>query len=181
MIDLVSLDLGDTTGFACLEDGRVRHGVKNFDILLNEHPGKRWPRVREELRALLRGKAHCCWELIVTALGGFSKSNLYGLECQVVEVCAELGVEPMTVAPGSLKKFATCGIRGCLHKPGSECPGNGKATKEELRIAGRARWPGEVFQTHDEIDAFYILEWAIEQLERRTGERPRVRATRRAK
>lgn len=180
MTNLITLDLGDTTGWAELVDGRVRHGIRNFDILLNEHPGKRWPRVREELRALLRGKKWCAWELIVNSGGGFSKSNLYGIEAQVVEVCAELGVEPMTVPPGSLKKFATCGVRDCLHKSGSDCPGKGTATKEELRAAGRIKWEGAVFQTHDEIDARWILEWQIEQLERRTGERPRVRATRRA-
>jgi hypothetical protein len=179
MTDIVTLDLGDTTGWAALEAGRVRHGIRNFDILLNEHPGKRWPRVRGELRELLRGKRWCVWEVIVNSGGMLAKANLYGIEAQVVEVCAELGVEPMTVAPGTLKKFATCGVRGCEHRPGTDCPGRGNATKEELRIAGRSKWPDAVFNTHDEVDARWILEWAIEQLERRTGERPKVRATRR--
>jgi hypothetical protein len=180
MTDLAALDLGDTAGFATIEGGRVRHGIRNFDILLNEHPGARWPRVRAELRLLLRGKKWCAWEQIVNSQGTFSKSNLFGLECQVVEVCCELGVEPLTVAPGSLKKFATCGLEDCDHKAETKtCRGSGKATKEELRHAGRRKWPGEVFETHDEIDALWVLEWGMWKL-RRIGEAaPKKRATRR--
>jgi hypothetical protein len=151
-LNILALDLGDTTGWTRAIDGSAVSGIVDFSIQINEHPGARWPRVREQLRQLAVGCTRVAWEKIISGgfgQGGFAKSTLYGLECQVVEVAAELGLEPITVAPTTLKKFAT---------------GSGKATKDQMRDAGRKKWPGVTFPTHDAIDARWIFEWARKEL-----------------
>lgn len=173
---VLALDLGDTTGWAISLDGRtiLRSGIVSLKLRTmktgwpeDEHPGARLERIRRTFHTLMsyyKVRA-VAWELIVNSGGMYSKASLFTQEGQVVENCWLLDVEPKTVAPGTLKKFATCTLpRGtCKHETGSksQCTGNGKATKDELRIVGVERWPGVDFKTHDEIDARWILDWYL--------------------
>lgn len=151
---ILALDLGDTTGWAArFVDGATASGVLDLGLRDHEHPGARWPRVRRSLEDLVRrvGARWIVWERIVAYSGGLaSKQGLYGLEVQLVEVVALLGLETKTVNAMTLKKWAT---------------GTGKATKADMRSAAAARWPGLSFATHDEVDARWILEWAMHELQ----------------
>lgn len=180
---IITFDLGDTTGWArSTASGSMQSGILPLKIRLEEHPGARWRRARDTIRESMRGHDFVAWELIVNAGGNFSKSTLFGLECQLVECAWELKIEPVTVAPGTLKKFATChDPHGCDHSPKNKsCTGNGQASKDEMRTAGRKRWAGVTFSTHDEIDARWILEWAT-RATKTTTPRPRGFATPRPK
>lgn len=128
---LLALDLSqNATGWALHdEEGRLTVGIQPFKLAEGEHPGRRWPRVREWLRAKVTRQRSVvtvssvsgmsfersehvpfvgliAWEKIIPAgsFGGNARSVLYALEAQVVEVAAELSIETATVAPSSLKK-----------------------------------------------------------------------------
>jgi Holliday junction resolvasome RuvABC endonuclease subunit len=151
---ILALDLGDTTGWATADEhGAVSSGVLDLSIADGEHPGQRWARARRTIADLAyrTGASRIAWERVVNVGGPWSRSTLYGLEVQVVEVCATLLVEPLTVMPSSLKKHAT---------------GNGRAKKPQMRAAAARRFgrDPESFATHDEADALCVLGWALDEI-----------------
>lgn len=163
--NILALDLSiASTGWArhTAGDGQIESGVVSFELLEGEHPGKRWPRVREWLATMASGMDWIVWEGVVS--GNFQKQHhttialLHNLECQVVEMAATLGqkiIETATVPPSTLKKHAT---------------GDGHAKKPEMIAAALSRWPHRQL-THvgrplgdNEADALCVLAWGLDVL-----------------
>lgn len=145
-VAILALDLAGDTGWArVLEDDVLESGVGRLKLRDTESPGERWKRAREWFRDMAAGVEWLAWERVVATSGPFAAGELFGLQAQLVEVAFDLKLQCVTVAPSTLKKFAT---------------GNGRAKKPEIVAAAKARWPRTSFETHDQADACFVLLWA---------------------
>lgn len=148
---ILALDLADCAGWATRSGPEILSGILDLSIAEGQHPGARSLRARGALRSLAEKHKSTvvAWERIVPAQAKFRGSNatasLYGLQTQLVEVIYTLGLVAVTVAPSTLKKFAT---------------GSGKADKARMVLEARRKWPGWTPATHDEADARWVLAWA---------------------
>ena len=151
---ILALDLAGATGWARLSEAGLHSGVARLKLRDDEHPGARWKRARKWFRSMADGAVDLiAWERIVANSGPLASGELFGLQSQLVEVAHDLKLDCMTVAPSTLKKFAT---------------GNGRAKKPEILAAARKRWPEQDIETHDQADALFVLAWAREQIGART-------------
>lgn len=148
-MNILSLDLASTTGWATNSQGR-RSGTVEFALKRGESPGMRFLRCRawlNELVSLLDGKIDIiCYEQ-AHHRGGAATSVCVGLVTEVLAYAAELGIEVMPVHTATLKKFAT---------------GNGRANKYDMVEAAKRR--GWDPQSHDEADAQLLLEYMLSEL-----------------
>lgn len=149
---ILALDLAvsGNTGWARRDLSDSKHlasGVLDLSTHETEHPGDRWPRIREELRRFFREfyPALVVWERIVGNFKSAAASDLLPMQAQVVEVCRGFGFETKTVNQSTVKKFAT---------------GRGNCPKADVFVAAKAMWPGHTFASHDEADARFVLLWA---------------------
>ena len=159
---VLAFDLADCTGWATRDArGEIVSGVLDLSIANGQHPGARSVRARGALRALAeKHRADViAWERIVSAStkfrGSDATASLYGLQTQLVEVAFVSGAETHTVAPATLKKFAT---------------GDGRADKARMVLEARKRWVGWTPATHDEADARWVLLWAEQTIAARAAE-----------
>ena len=80
--------------------------------------------------------------------GAAATEYAYGYATHVQSFCARHNIPFAKVHSGTVKKFAT---------------GSGKASKEEMVEAARARWSGFEPETDDEADARFIALWGLEE------------------
>lgn len=142
---IASFDLGNTTGWARWDPAHFRSGIVDLSLKDDEHPGERWRRARQSLEAIAQGANVLLWERVVGRHR--TAANLYVFESYLVEICHVRDIDAATVAPSTLKKFAT---------------GSGKSKNPEVLRAAHERWPGYSFATHDEAHARFIVVWYLQ-------------------
>lgn len=149
---ILAFDLAENAGWAARFDGQeIESGALDLHACDDEHPGARWPRLRELFRAIARGQTPrlVAWERAITFGHHHGDGTLPILQACLVEVVYAWGATPLTVMPSTLKKFAT---------------GRGDSKKPAVIAAARARWPRWVpdnpAKPDDEADARFVLAWA---------------------
>lgn len=149
MASVLGLDLATQTGWAYFDDHNRLGGVWDLS------PGKDQSRpVR--LHRLWRYLNDLNISLDVVAyeqpgsLHGAARKILPALQ-GVAELWAfQKGFDIETYTPSQVKKFAT---------------GNGRASKEEMMEAAEKEWPGVVIVRHDQADAMWVAELALNRRE----------------
>lgn len=154
---ILGLDLGTKTGWCIIDNGKyVESGVQVFDVRRGESPGMRYLRFRAWLTEILRTIEVVGYEA-PHHRGGSATEVACGFSTRVQEICAEYGIEHMSVHTATLKKWAT---------------GNGRASKGDMITAAlhfldestRDRvgsLDGEM--TDDEADAIHVTRRTAEQ------------------
>lgn len=148
------LAVSGNTGWARRDLADSKHlasGILDLSLCETEHPGDRWPRIREELRRFFREfyPTLVVWERIVGNFKSAAAADLLPLQAAVVEVCREFRFETKTVNQATVKKFAT---------------GKGNCPKADVFAAAKFMWPDHAFASHDEADARFVLLWAENEI-----------------
>lgn len=89
-------------------------------------------------------------------LFGYAKKILPGIQAIIELWAAQSGVSIQVCSPSALKKFAT---------------GDGRADKDMMGLSAGLRWPGAVFETHDEVDARFVLTFFEKKHVRKVGDK----------
>ena len=151
---ILALDLGTHTGWAYTDGTALESGTQTLDLRRGESPGMRFLRFRRWLDDMLRGlrPALVAYEA-PHHRGGAATEVAVGFSTRVLEQCADLGIEHVSVHTATLKKHAT---------------GSGRAGKDDMIRAASERW-GRTPATDDEADALCLLAYAVDEyVERRT-------------
>lgn len=157
---ILGLDLGSTTGWAVWNNGNIHSGIwvlatqrelalqrcyrgdRNLDL--------RFARLLHHLREAVSQHAieAISFEDIQFQSSRAQTQLWASLRAAVWAVASDRGLAVACVATGTLKKFAT---------------GRGDATKEAMAAALAALRPPWARETlsHDEIDALWVLRWAL--------------------
>ena len=146
---ILGLDFGGTTGWAVTWAGSIVSGVWKLAPAPGESPGMRYIRLRGYLVELRRAFP----ELAVVAYeeahhrGKAATQYAHGYIATLQAWCVEQKIDHTAFHSATLKKWAT---------------GKGNAKKEAMVAAGREKF-GKPDAEHDEIDALWVLDLAIER------------------
>lgn len=151
-MNLLALDLGTSTGWALLEDGRIESGVETFAVKRGESPGMRYVHFNRWLDHIAPAAAPGRTLGLVVyeqfhQRGGAATEIAAGLATRVQEFCARHGIEHAAVHTATLKKWTT---------------GRGGASKTEMLEACARRW--RRVDSDDEADAIALLHYARAEL-----------------
>ena len=141
--------MATTTGWATNVGARLC-GTVVFDLKRGESPGMRFLRCRAWLRemySLTNGRIDLIVYEQAHHRGGAATAVCVGLATEVQAFAAEHNIELLPVHTAALKKFAT---------------GSGRASKEEMITAARARSWEPV--DDNAADAALLLEYALAEI-----------------
>ncbi len=145
---ILGLDLGKTTAWARVSDGRVDRGLWRLE---EETMGARFDHFEENLLHLLNDP-HFQIRLAVAEAHRFlswqANASHYGLLGITLAALHHVGTEPLIVQPARLKKWAT---------------GKGNAKKPAM-IAAACEKTGCHITSHDEADAVLLALYGVERL-----------------
>ena len=149
-LTILALDLGTTTGWAALLDGRVVSGTINFKAARFEGGGMRYLRFRRWLTELKVSLGSGIEEIVFEEVRrhlGVDAAHAYGGFMATLTAWAEHHEIPYSGVPvGTIKKFIT---------------GKGNAGKKEMGDAIRAL--GFDPADDNEADALAILTWWMDK------------------
>lgn len=156
MIPILALDIATNTGWAVSIDGKTvaASGHWNFTVKKDESTGMRLLRFRGKLNEILRDiqPKMIVFENTVHQIGGRGGAHVQG-EMQGVMKCwcmeQSPAVEFKGYFPTEIKKHAT---------------GKGNAKKPDMILAAQKKWR-QVFESDDEVDARWILDYAMKDME----------------
>ncbi len=143
----IGFDLGTNCGMAEVGIvGLVCSGANAFP------PPTRYKKMRDHIIMALgqhhADDIHIAYEM-PHARGRYATRVLIGMECMLIDVCEELGLEPpRDVHSGTLKKYFT---------------GNGRATKQDM-MAEASRRVGREITDDNEADAIAVAMWLRDEL-----------------
>lgn len=157
---ILGLDLGSTTGWAIWCDGNIHSGVwvlaSERELAAQRRDGRdrtcdmRFTRLLRYLRETVGQypTISIAFEDVQFQSSRAQTQLWASLRAAVWAVASDRGLAVACVATGTLKKFAT---------------GRGDATKDAMAAALAALRPPWARQTlsHDEIDALWVLRWAL--------------------
>lgn len=146
---ILALDLGTHTGFAIGHDHAPQSGAWDLRPRPQDSPGMRYLYLRQKLEAVRA--AYPSLSLVVYeqpfGLRGAAAQVLPGLVATLQAWCAEHGIDHTSVAPSTVKVHAGA---------------KGNAGKDAMMDRARAR--GWSFGSDDEVDARWILDFAMVQV-----------------
>jgi len=152
-MNILALDLGSKTGWAVrMSSGEVVSGVQEFKVARGSSVGVRFIAFRHWFTAVL-GTFRIEYVAYEQAhlRGGAATDLLVGFTTRVQEICEEMGQIPfLAVHSATLKLFST---------------GSGRAEKDAMMAAAKAKYPGIEPQDDNEADALLLLEYVRAQLE----------------
>jgi len=142
----LAIDLGIHSGWACNEP--FNHGVEDFTLSRGESRGiiflkfNRWLLMMNDLvkpSVIIFEQPH--------TRGGYATEILVGMSTRILDICATIGIESMSVHSATLKKFAT---------------GSGKSKKPDMLLA--LSKTGISVEDDNECDAIWLLKYAEDTL-----------------
>lgn len=164
---VLAIDLGTKLGFAYRNSqDEVASGVVHLKSNKKASVEMRWV-VLYRFLTLIHGAED--FEAVVYEqpgrLFGHAKKILPGIQAIIELWAAQNGLAIHTCSPSTIKKFAT---------------GDGTADKDMMRLSAAVRWPGVVFEFHDEIDARFVLTFFEKTDVRKIGDKklPKTRSSR---
>ena len=145
---ILAIDIGTSMGWACKDGKSLTSGTWDHSTRNHLHLGYKYVSIWERLEAFK--KVRGVPDLLVYERPG----NLFGNARKVlpaIQGILELwsllnGIEIKSYLATEVKKYA--------------CKGNAK--KEDMLKAASTRWPSKKFKTHDECDAWWLLDFYIE-------------------
>lgn len=149
-MNILALDLATKTGHALLANGLITHGAQAFPSLREEeHPGLRYLRFQRWLRTRISEDKPT---LIVVEMAGHfrslpAQSICVGFRGILLSTSSYYDIPLFEVANSTLKKWAA---------------GHGRADKEMMLKAARAKYPAERFVDDNACDAFLLLRYWME-------------------
>ncbi len=145
--NILSFDLGTTTGWAMWENGKVSSGSVSFKPSHFDSGHSRYTRFRRWLGANdNRAIDGVVYEAVRRHNGAIAAQTYGGFMATLQMWCDARSIPYEGVAVGTIKKFAT---------------GKGNATKTAMVAAMEKR--GHEPQDHNEADALALLYWRLEQ------------------
>jgi Holliday junction resolvasome RuvABC endonuclease subunit len=156
---ILSLDLGTKTGWCCVKTYQemcqyhgkiISSGVNDFSLKRGDSPGMRFIYFKRWLMDVINE-----WNPDVIVYeqahhrGGAATAVGVGLQSWLLGICADGDIEHTAVHTGTLKKHAT---------------GKGNASKEEMKGAAKAVWTGVDFIDDNHVDAYWLADWAMDNL-----------------
>ncbi len=147
----IAIDLGTTTGWAAVLDGRVVSGTWNFTPKRHEGGGMRYVRFRNQLADLIKQMSvagpPCVYYEEVRAHKGTAAAHVYGgFEAQLMAYCDERSIPYESVPVGVIKRHAT---------------GKGNANKNAMMAAAHGKWPDVDIVDDNEADARWLLDYIL--------------------
>ena len=149
-LEVLALDPGSQCGFALgTEGGPAVSGVWHLAPARGESPGMRYLKLRSRLDSILLLYPHL---MLVAYERSFQRGQAareihHKFVGELESWCATHKIEHTYVYASTLKKHAT---------------GKGNATKAMMVTSGRRRWTPTT-DSEDEMDALWILDWAVRQ------------------
>jgi Holliday junction resolvasome RuvABC endonuclease subunit len=149
-VNVLGLDLGNTTGWALFHSGAIRSGVWRLSkgIKKADRPF-RLNRLYHQLDKLVETIG--CPAVVSyeqpAGLRGHAAKVIPAYQGIVELWMIRRGLELKTYTPSEVKRFAT---------------GKGKSNKDEMMEAAERRW-GYDMVTHDEADALWIMQICLEK------------------
>lgn len=152
---IFALDQALKTGWASQDErGGVECGTLVFEADRGESKGIRYLKFRNWLNKMMdQIKPEVVVYEQTHQRGGYATEVAYAFTTRIQELCAERRIPYKAVHSGTLKKSAT---------------GSGKASKPEMIIKAKARFPSllEVIGDDDDIaDALHLLNYALKEYE----------------
>lgn len=147
-MNILAIDPGSKTGWACSTDGRIESGVQHFSLKRGESQGMRFMLFRTWIRQMLD---YALPELVIYEMahhrGGSATELLIGMTTRIQEECEGKIIEYTSIHSATLKKFAT---------------GKGNSGKKAMLKEARYRF-GKHVKDHNEADALLMLDYAREE------------------
>jgi len=147
----VGFDLATACGMAMVQGDRYESYRGNFRPPMRYKHFRQWVRLSiwVMMEQMDKDNIHVAYEM-PHARGRYATRVLIGMECMVIDVCEELGLEkPMDVHSGTLKKYFT---------------GNGRADKA-MMMAEATKRCGRPITDDNEADAIAVAMWLRDELE----------------
>lgn len=144
---ILALDIGTTIGWACKDGDRLTSGIWDLSGRTSIHKGYRYVSLWNKLESFkqIRGVPDFLVYERPGNLFGNARKVLPAIQ-GIIELWALLNeVDVSDCGLSEVKKHA--------------CKGNAK--KEDMMKAAKIKWPSKVFQTHDECDAFWLLDFFL--------------------
>lgn len=146
---ILTLDPGTITGWATWFADEIASGTWDFKPRRGDGAGVRFLRLQAKLTEFeeLLGVNRLVYELPAGRyLSGAADDCIKGLVSHIQSWCELHCVPCESVAPCELKKHAT---------------GKGNANKDAMAVAAKEKWPDQVFADSNEIDARWLLDYAL--------------------
>lgn len=156
-MNILAVDPGTKTGWACIVNGQIESGVEDFSLKLGESKGMRFFKFTSWLQKILAELKRCRIsidekELIVYEdsyqKGKAARQLIIGMVTRIQEICDLEGMEYTFVNSTTLKKCAT---------------GKGNISKEMMVQEAERRHPKIEIIDHNQADALLMLDWAREK------------------
>ena|SRR6056297_769059 len=155
-IRALALDMATKTGYAILEDGKVRGGVfemkapkRNRRHLADEHEGKKYGDFLDWLNRIIakvQPQAIYYEEPFMNMRRPSSIQSGYAWKALLMGTAAQHGIPLHGVAPSSLKKAVT---------------GSGRAEKPEMIAAAKSQFPDLEIVDDNMADALHVLSYGL--------------------
>lgn len=150
-MNIISLDLGSTTGWATITDGVVNSGSKSLALTKYEGRGMQFLKFKRFLGQLVTcvHPEFIVLEEVRRHLGTDAAHAYGGYLAHVGSYCEEAGIPHAGVAVGTIKKFAT---------------GKGNANKDEMIEAAKKLFPDQEIVDDNQADALCLLGYANQEI-----------------
>lgn len=149
-MQILTIDCGTKSGWACNANGRIESGVQSFELKRGKSKGMRFIRFNAWLHEILELTKP---ELVIYEMahhrGGAATEVLIGMVTRIEEECEKQGIDYTSIHSLTLKKFVT---------------GSGKIKKEKMLEEAKEKF-GPHIQDDNEADALWMLHWAKEEYE----------------
>lgn len=149
-IAILAIDPGSSCGFAISCGSEIHSGTWTLTPARGESPGMRYLKLRSELAVVLEEFSGLKLIVYEAAHHRGGAATEYGVGCSthIQSFGAEHGIEVSAVHSATLKKWAT---------------GKGNTPKPQMTELGKMQFAGLTTKTDDEVDARWILAYAIEK------------------
>lgn len=153
MSNILCLDLGTTTGWACRVDGKITSGSVSFKPSRFDGGGMRFLKFRHwlsDMKVVMQGSIDSVFYEEVRRHIGTDAAHTYGGFWGTLTAWCESQQIPYQGIPvGTIKKHAT---------------GKGNATKADMILSARNR--GHFPEDDNQADALALFYWASEAIDR---------------
>lgn len=153
-MNILAVDLGLKTGWACRIGCFIESGVENFKSKVGESPGMRFMNFRVWLREMLMKikstrNTRCLVIYEMPHYRGRAATEMgVGMATRIQEECSSLAVDYRSIHSSQLKVFAT---------------GKGRASKDDIKKRAQEWFPDIEIIDENHADALIMLKYAIKE------------------
>lgn len=148
--NILAIDCGGTTGWACFTFNKIESGVVSFAIKRGESKGMVFLLFSAWLNRILDLMKP---DLVIYekaySKGHAAQETLDGMNTRIMEQCEKRKIQCSFVYATQIKKYALK---------------TGKGTKDDMLKAARNTWGKVNVEDHNQADALFMLQWARDNL-----------------